>query len=156
LVMSDTNAIKWLRTQGVRFEVLEYEFSKVGADLAAAAVGRPLEAVCKTLIVQAEGRSFWVAIVPGDQRFDTRKMAAAIGAKTADLASNEDAERGQRVPDRGYLAVRHETQAADGDRGIAHGVGPHRGEWGQAGVLVELAAEELVRLTEARAAGICG
>ena len=41
--MSDTNAVKWLRRQDVRFEVLEYEFSEIGAEHAAAAVGRPLE-----------------------------------------------------------------------------------------------------------------
>ena len=53
--MSDTNAVKWLRSQGARFEVLAYEFTEIGADHAAAAVGRPLEMVCKTLIVEAVG-----------------------------------------------------------------------------------------------------
>ena len=68
--MSDTNAVKWLRGQEVAFRVLEYKFTEVGADLAADAVGRPLESCCKTLVVKAAGRQFWVAIVPGDQRFD--------------------------------------------------------------------------------------
>ena len=77
--MTDTNAIKWLRTQGVECDVLTYDFTKVGADLAAEAVDRPLEMVCKTLIVRVSGHAFWVAIVPGDQRFDTRHMAAAVG-----------------------------------------------------------------------------
>ncbi|MGB9623470.1 MAG: YbaK/EbsC family protein, partial [Phycisphaerae bacterium] len=81
--MSDTNAVKWLRAQGAAFEVLEYEFTEVGADHAAEAVGKPLEACCKTLIVKAPGNGFWVAIVPGDQQFDTRRMAAAIGARQA-------------------------------------------------------------------------
>jgi hypothetical protein len=65
--MSDTNAVKWLRAQGVDFELLEYEFSEIGAEHAAAAVGRPLEMVCKTLIVKATGNVFWIAIIPGDQ-----------------------------------------------------------------------------------------
>jgi len=60
--MSDTNAVKWLRTQGVTFEVLPYTFTEIGADHAAEAVGRPLEMVCKTLVVKAPGKVFHVAI----------------------------------------------------------------------------------------------
>ncbi len=71
--MADANAIKWLRTQGVAFDVLAYEFTEVGADHAAEAVGKPLEMVCKTLVVRAvgpHGASHYLAIVPGDVRFD--------------------------------------------------------------------------------------
>ncbi|MHC4235203.1 MAG: YbaK/EbsC family protein, partial [Planctomycetota bacterium] len=91
--MSDTNAIKWLRAQKTDFQVLEYTFAEIGADHAAEAVNRPLETVCKTLIVEASGKSFWVAIVPGDQRFDSRLMAAAIGLTHADLAGRAEAEK---------------------------------------------------------------
>src|SRR5512138_3189598 len=95
--MSDTNAVKWLRTQGVEFRVLEYEFTEIGADHAAEAVGRPLEMVCKTLVVRAggerSGTAHYIAIVPGDVRFDTRRMAAAVGAPEASLADPAEAER---------------------------------------------------------------
>ena len=91
--MSDTNAVKWLRTQHVDFEVLEYAFTEIGADHAAEAVGKPLEMVCKTLIVRAAGGNFHLAIIPGDQRFDLRKTAAAIGAPHADLAEIAEAEK---------------------------------------------------------------
>ena len=37
--MPDTNAVKWLRAQGVAFEVLEYTFTEIGADHAAEAGG---------------------------------------------------------------------------------------------------------------------
>ena len=103
--MADTNAIKWLRTQNVAFDVLEYTFTEIGADHAAEAVGRPLEAVCKTLIVKTAGRAFWVAIVPGDQRFDTRKLAAAVEVKEADLAETEEAEKVSGYQVGGHFAV---------------------------------------------------
>ena len=48
----DTNAVKWLRSQNVQFTVLEYQFTEICAEHAAEAVGRPLEMVCKTLIVK--------------------------------------------------------------------------------------------------------
>ena len=154
--MSDTNAIKWLRAQGVAFEVLEYEFTKVGAERAAEAVGRPLEATCKTLIVKAAGRQFWIAIVPGDQRFDTRKMAAAIGAKQADLAESAEAESltGYHVGGISPFALRRalpviiEESLLALDKIVVNG--------GQRGVLVELATEDVVRLLDARPADICG
>lgn len=154
--MSDTNAIKWLRSQGVRFDVLEYPFTEVGADHAAEAVGRPLESCCKTLIVRATGKAFWVAIVPGDQRFDTRKMAAAIGVADAELAGHDEAEKisGYQVGGISPFAMRRrfpvviEESLLALDRIIVNG--------GRRGVLVEMATEDLVRLLSAIPADICG
>ncbi|HPD29502.1 MAG TPA: aminoacyl-tRNA deacylase [Phycisphaerae bacterium] len=153
--MSDTNAVKWLRSQGVPFEVLEYTFTEVGADRAAEAVGRPLESCCKTLIVKAVGKAFWVAIVPGDQRFDTRKMAGAIGAAEAELAEHDEAEKitGYRVGGISPFAMRRqlpvviEESLLALDRIIVNG--------GRRGVLVEMATEDVVRLLNARPADIC-
>jgi Cys-tRNA(Pro) deacylase len=153
--MSDTNAVKWLRTQGVAFEVLPYEFTEVGADHAAEAVGRPLEAVCKTLIVEAPGKVFWVVIVPGDQRFDARRMASAAGAKHVDMAKGPDAERitGYHVGGISPFAMRRklpvmiEESLLALDRIIVNG--------GRRGVLVELKTEDVVRLLDARPANLC-
>jgi Cys-tRNA(Pro)/Cys-tRNA(Cys) deacylase len=155
-VVPDTNAIKWLRSQGVEFRVLEYEFTQVGADLAAEAVGVPLEACCKTLIVAAPGRAFWVAIVPGDQRFDTRKMAAAIGTRQADLADTSEAEKltGYQVGGISPFALRRslpvviEESLLALEKIIVNG--------GRRGTLVELGTGELVRLLDATPADICG
>jgi Cys-tRNA(Pro)/Cys-tRNA(Cys) deacylase len=154
--MADTNAVKWLRAQGVAFEVLEYTFTEIGADHAAEAVGRPLEAVCKTLVVRADDESLHIAIVPGDQRFDTRRMAAAIGKRHAELAEQAEAERvtGYKVGGISPFAQRRrlptviEESLLALDRIVVNG--------GRRGVLVELATVEVVRLLEATAASICG
>lgn len=154
--MSDTNAIKWLRTQDVAFGVLEYTFTEIGADHAAEAVGRPLEAVCKTLIVKTPDRTVYAAIVPGDQRFDTRKMAAAVGSKQADLAPQDEAEKitGYQVGGISPFAMRRhlptliEESLLALDRIVVNG--------GRRGVLVEIGVEDLMRLLDAKAADICG
>ncbi len=154
--MSDTNAVKWLRTQGVAFEVLEYTFTEIGADHAAEAVGRPLEAVCKTLIVKTPDRSVYAAIVPGDQRFDTRKMAAAVGSKQADLAPLDEAEKitGYQVGGISPFAMRRhlptliEESLLALDRIVVNG--------GRRGVLVEIGVEDLMRVLGAKPADICG
>jgi len=153
--MSDTNAIKWLRSKGVSFEILEYAFHEVGADPAAEAIGKPLEMVCKTLIVKGPGRDYWVAIVPGDQRFDTRLMAAAIGARGADLAEHDEAEKisGYHVGGISPFAMRRklpviiEESLLALDRIIVSG--------GRRGVMVELDTATLIGLLDATPAGIC-
>jgi Cys-tRNA(Pro)/Cys-tRNA(Cys) deacylase len=153
--MSDTNAVKWLRAQGVKFDVFEYTFTEIGADHAAEAVGRPLEAVCKTLVVRAAGKQYWVAIVPGDQRFDPQLMAAAIGEKYADLAERDEAEKvsGYHVGGTSPFAMRRrlpvviEESLLALDRVMLNG--------GRRGVLVELDTEDVVRLLDAKVADIC-
>ncbi len=153
--MSDTNAVKWLRAQGAEFETLEYTFAEIGAEHAAAAVGRPLEMVCKTLIVKSTGNVYHFAIIPGDQRIDVRRAAAALGAKHADLAPPEEAEKvtGYHVGGISPLAARRhlpvliEESLLALERIIVNG--------GRRGVLVELATEELVRLLEATPADLC-
>ena len=153
--MSETNAVKWLRTQGARFDVLEYEFTEIGADHAASAVGRPLEMVCKTLIVKATGNAFWIAIVPGDQRFDPRRMAVAIDAKHADLANQTEAERvtGYRVGGISPFAMRRKLPVVIEESLLALDSILVNG--GRRGVLIEMGTEDLVQLLNARPADIC-
>ena len=153
--MSDTNAVKWLRTQNARFDVLEYTFTEIGADHAAEAVGRPLEMVCKTLIVKATGNAFWVAIVPGDQRFDPRRMTAAIGVRHADLAEQAEAEKvtGYRVGGISPFAMRRKLPVVIEESLLALETIIVNG--GRRGVLIEMATEDLVAILDARPADIC-
>jgi Cys-tRNA(Pro)/Cys-tRNA(Cys) deacylase len=153
--MSETNAVKWLRTQGVSFSVLTYTFTEIGADHAAGAVGRPLEMVCKTLIVKSTSNAYCVAIVPGDQRFDARRMASALGVPQADLAEQDEAERvtGYKVGGISPFALRRKLPVLMEESLLALESIIVNG--GQRGVLVELRTEDLVRLLAARPADIC-
>ena len=153
--MSVTNAAKWLRAQGVEFEVLEYTFTQIGADHAAEAVGRPLEEVCKTLLVRASGKSYWVAIIPGDQRFDPGLMAQAVGQKQADLAERDEAEHvtGYHVGGMSPFAMRRTLPVIIEESLLALDTICVNG--GRRGILVELATEDLVRLLDAHPAPIC-
>jgi Cys-tRNA(Pro)/Cys-tRNA(Cys) deacylase len=153
--MSATNAVKWLRTRGAQFNVLVYEFTEIGAEHAAAAVQRPLEMVCKTLIVKATGNAFWIAIVPGDQRFDPRRMATAIGVHHADLAPQPEAEKvtGYKVGGISPFAMRRKLPVVIEDSLLALDTIIVNG--GRRGVMIEMATAELVRLLDAQAADIC-
>lgn len=154
-VMSETNAVKWLRTQDVDFDVIEYAFTQVGAEHAAATIDRPLEMVCKTLIVKATGNAYHFAIVPGDQRLDPRRLATALHTKQADTAPPDEAERvtGYKVGGISPFAARRklpviiEESLLVLDRIIVNG--------GRRGVLIELETHTLVKLLEAQPADIC-
>lgn len=154
--MSDTNVVKWLRAQGVSFEVLEYAFEEVGADQAAAAVGRPLEAVCKTLVVKATGPRYFIAVVPGDQRLDPRRLAAVVGVPQADLAETAEAEKvtGYHVGGISPFAQRRKLPTYIEESLLALERIAVSG--GRRGVLVELRTDDLVRLLEATPADLCG
>ena len=153
--MSDTNAVKWLRTQGVDFDVLEYEFTEIGAEHAATAVGRPLEMVCKTLIIKATGNAYWIAIVPGDQRVDPRRLSAALGVKQADLAETPEAEKvtGYHVGGISPFAMRRKLPTVIEESLLALDSIIVNG--GRRGVLVEMNTVELTRLLDAKPLDIC-
>ena len=153
--MSDTNVIKWLHGQDVDFEVLNYEFTEIGADHAADGVGRPLETVCKTLVVETSGQSYWVAIIPGDQRFDPRLMADAISAQEVDLASQAHAEKvtGYHVGGISPFAAQRRLPVIVEESLLALDRISVSG--GRRGVLVEMATRDLVHLLEATPANIC-
>ena len=93
--------------------------------------------------------------MPGDVRFDTRRMAAAVRAPQADLADPAEAERitGYKVGGISPLAGRRklpvfiEESLLALDRIIVNG--------GRRGVMVELATADLVRLLEATPADLC-
>ena len=153
--MSDTNAVKWLHAQHATFSVLEYQFSEVGADLAAEAVGRPLEMTCKTLVLRVTGNAYWIAIIPGDQRVDPRRLAAAIGVAHADLAEPDDAEKvtGYKVGGISPFALRRKLPVAIEESLLALDTIIVNG--GRRGVLIELPTAELVRLLDAKPLDLC-
>lgn len=59
---------------------------------AVSALGAPAQRVFKTLVVQIDGREA-VAILPVPRKMQLRKVALALGAKQAELASSALAER---------------------------------------------------------------
>jgi Cys-tRNA(Pro)/Cys-tRNA(Cys) deacylase len=90
-----TPAIQAAERAGVAFEVLEYEHSPRASAYgieAAEMLGLPPEAVFKTLLVNADGRLV-VALVPVNRALDLKSLAAAVGAKRAEMADAVEAER---------------------------------------------------------------
>lgn len=92
--MKKTNAARLLDTLGIRYEIREYEVDP--EDLTAISVARkinlPPEQVFKTLLTHMSDGEHVFAVVPGDSELDLKKLAAAAGARKAELASLKEVE----------------------------------------------------------------
>ena len=88
-----TRAIRFLREQGVSFEVAEYNHLVKGALFAAEAIGMPVEKTIKTLVVELSKKSYVVALMPGNKTISLKKLARIRGAKRAVMANANTAER---------------------------------------------------------------
>jgi len=89
-----TPAIKAAERARIVFEVLSYAHdprTRAYGPEAATALGLPPHAVFKTLVARAPG--LVVALVPVDRELDLKALADACGAKRAEMAGPEEAER---------------------------------------------------------------
>jgi Cys-tRNA(Pro)/Cys-tRNA(Cys) deacylase len=96
-----TPATQALDKAGVTYTVATYDYDpsadRVGLQ-AAEALGAPPAEVLKTLIVKVDGRPACV-VLASDREVAMKKLAAALGAKSAEMAPVPEAERitGYRV-----------------------------------------------------------
>ena len=90
-----TPAIEALRRAGVTHRVVAYahDVERGYGEEAALALGVPAERVFKTLVAKLDGRRLVVALVPVSATLDLKRLAALAGAKRAEMAGTEEAER---------------------------------------------------------------
>ena len=77
--IAKTNAARLLDRAAVPYELIPYTVDP--DDLS----GEDVRRVFKTLVLQGDDRSHFVAVVPGDAEVDLKKAARAAGVKKADL-----------------------------------------------------------------------
>ncbi|MDA3145829.1 Cys-tRNA(Pro) deacylase [Leucobacter sp. UCMA 4100] len=90
-----TPATQALDALGVSYSLHEYTHDPRNTDFGrecAEQLGVDEARVFKTLVVQADGE-FAVVVIPVSNKAVFKKVAAALGAKKADLAASADAER---------------------------------------------------------------
>lgn len=81
----------FLRESGAEARIHEFPEGTPTAADAAAAVGCGVESIVKSLVLVCDGKPV-VALVPGDRRGDTAKIAAAVGASSARVATSQEVE----------------------------------------------------------------
>jgi len=120
---------------------------------AAEALGAPASEVLKTLIVLADGKPACV-VLASDREVSMKRLAAALGAKAADMAPVAQAERitGYRVGgvspfgQKKRLPTVVDAQAAALEKAYVNG--------GQRGLQIRLAPADLVHVTGATVAAV--
>ncbi len=89
-----TNAARILDGLGIHYELREYAVDPddLSAINVARKIGLPPEQVFKTLLTQTTPHANVFAVIPGDAELDFKKLAAACGAKKAEMVSLKDVE----------------------------------------------------------------
>jgi Cys-tRNA(Pro)/Cys-tRNA(Cys) deacylase len=151
-----TRATRALEAAGLTFETVTYDYDpgaeRVGLQ-AAQALGEPPERVLKTLMALVDGKPA-CAVVPSDREVSMKKLAAALGGKSAEMMKPADAERmtGYKVGgispfgQMRAVPVVIEESALRHDRVYVNG--------GQRGLQLRLAPGDAAALLKARVAAI--
>jgi Cys-tRNA(Pro)/Cys-tRNA(Cys) deacylase len=89
-----TNAARILEGLGIAYEIREYtiEAEEFSAIAVAEKIGLPPEQVFKTLLCVTSERAHIFAVVPGDAELDLKKLAAAAGARKAEMVALKDVQ----------------------------------------------------------------
>jgi Cys-tRNA(Pro)/Cys-tRNA(Cys) deacylase len=157
-----TPAIDALRRAGVAHTVHEYQAGltdprghdrKLWGEEAAAALGVKPERVFKTLVAELDGRLV-AALVPVPGELDLKRLAETLGGRRAVLAAPAAAERasGSVVGGISPLGMRRPLQTV-----VDASASDHKTVFvsaGRRGLQLELAAADLVRLTDATVAPV--
>lgn len=91
-----TPAVRAAEAAGLAFRLLEYDYDPDAEAIglaAAAALGLEPRMVFKTLIALLDGTEMVTVIIPSDARLGLKALAAAAGAKRAEMAEPARAER---------------------------------------------------------------
>ena len=149
-----TRGIYALRDARIEHEVLTYRYVRMGARIAADAIGLPHEIVLKSLVFRADDGSFLFALIGGNANVSTRSLGRATGHKRIEAAAPRDAERvtGYRVGGISPLGSRHKLPVILDERTAAHRSLVINA--GARGTLVRLATTDLIRVLDASIADI--
>lgn len=152
-----TNAMRALDARHIPYTTFTYNDTIHSAAEVAHLLGVPPERVFKTLVVLADADRHLLVVTPGDRELDLRRVARAVGAKSAHMALQRDAERltGLKVGGISPLALlekRFEVYVDDSalalDELYING--------GQRGVNLRLRVADLIAVTSAHAISATG
>jgi len=146
------NSMRLLDQQQIEYIVREFPDTIHSADGVADYFQLPREIVYKTLVaLTTEGKPLLVMLA-GNESLDLKKLAKAVGQKKMQMAPHKEAERltGLQTGGISALALRHKNFPVYIDE-IATLLERVLVSAGKRGVNLEVAVEDLIRVTEAEA-----
>jgi hypothetical protein len=124
------------------------ESAETYGEAVAAVLGVDPDRLFKTLVTEVDGNPT-VAIVPVSSRLSTKSLARAAGGKKADMIDPDRRRTPHRLRDGRHQPVRPEAAAPHVRRRDHRTVGHRVRERRQAGLQVEVAPADLIRLLNA-------
>jgi Cys-tRNA(Pro)/Cys-tRNA(Cys) deacylase len=152
-----TPAVRALEAARVEFKLHRYDHDPKADSFgleAAEKLGVPPERVFKTLVAKVDGKRLVLAILPVAARLDLKKLAAAAGGKKADLAEPTEAERATGYVVGGISPLGGRKRLPTLIDASALGFATVLASAGQRGLQMEVAPQDLVRLTAAATAAL--
>jgi Cys-tRNA(Pro)/Cys-tRNA(Cys) deacylase len=148
-----TPAVRAAAAARIPHRLLEYAYDP-NADAiglqAAEALGLEPERVFKTLIVALDTGALACAVIPVAARLNLKALAAAAGAKKADLADPQKAERATGYVVGGISPLGQKRRLATFVDASAEALDEMVVNGGRRGLQIALAPADLVRLTDAK------
>lgn len=155
--MVSNNVTRLLDNRQVRYTAFTLPQEKLGAEETARLLDIPPGMVFKSIVVLRKGPGKPIlAVVPGDQEVDLKKLARAVGEKKVGPATQDQAEEithltaGGISPlalvNRGFQILVHRS---------AQNLAQLHVSGGELGLNIRLSPRDLVELTGARLADIC-
>lgn len=146
-----TNAMRALDAHKIPYSTFVYPETIHSADEVAVLLGVPASQVYKTLVVLAEGGRRLLVMAPGGREIDLRLLARKVGAKSAQMALQREAERltGLKVGGISPLALLDKRFEVYLDA-TAAGLDEIYLNGGQRGINLKLRVDDLVTITGAR------
>lgn len=151
-----TPAINAAKKAGIAYRIHEYEHDPGAASYgleAAEKLGIPAERVFKTLVAEADGR-LAVAIVPVAASLNLKALAAALGAKRAEMAAMPQAERSTGYVAGGISPLGQKKRLPTVLDDSATGMETICVSAGRRGLEIELSPKDLLAITGGKLAAI--
>jgi Cys-tRNA(Pro)/Cys-tRNA(Cys) deacylase len=154
--MAVNNVTRLLDSRKVPYSVFELPQEKLGGEETARLLNAPPEIIFKSIVILRKGSGKPIlAVVPGNQEVDLKKLAKTVGEKKVTPSTQKEAENitGLKVGgisplaliNRGFEIVIHRSVQ---DFKLVHVSG------GDLGVNIRLSSSDLVNLTGAKVADI--
>ena len=152
-----TPAVRAAERAGIAFELLEYAHDPRAESYgleAAEALRQDPAVVFKTLLAKVDEKRLVVALVPVHRSLDLKALAAACGAKRAQMAPVAEAERATGYVAGGISPLGQKRRLATVVDRSAEGLSRVHVSAGRRGLEIALAPADLLRLTGATLADI--
>ena len=154
--MAANNVTRFLDSRKVPYTVFELPQEKLGGEETARLLNAPPEIIFKSIVILRKGSGKPIlAVVPGNQEVNLKKLAKAVGEKKVTPSTQKEAENITKLQvggisplaliNRGFEIVIHRSVQ---DFELVHVSG------GELGVNIRLASSDLIDLTRAKVADI--